>query len=212
MEKYKVEQLPELFGGAARIFAEKKEELCAMDAGMGDGDLGLTMSRGFGALPDFIRQNAEEGDVGKTLMKAAMKMAALAPSTMGTLMSSGILEGGKALKGTAEFGAAELAVFLQAFAAGIQKRGKCRPGDCTILDAMLPAAERASAAAGAGDSISGVIGAALEGARAGVEATKDMIPKFGKAAVFSARAQGIADQGATAAMYLLEGMKESICG
>ena len=99
MEKYSVEQLPELFEGAAAIFEEKKDELCAMDANMGDGDLGLTMNKGFAALPDFIRQNTEAGDAGKTLMKAAMKMAALVPSTMGTLMSSGIMEGGKALKG-----------------------------------------------------------------------------------------------------------------
>lgn len=212
MEKYSVEQLPELFEGAAAIFAEKKDELCAMDANMGDGDLGLTMNKGFAALPDFIRQNAEAGDVGKTLMKSGMKMAALVPSTMGTLMSSGIMEGGKALKGCAEFGVSELAAFLQGFANGIQKRGKCQPGDCTILDAMVPAAEKAAAAAAAGESLEGVISKALEGAGEGVEATKDMIPKFGKAAVFSAKASGIADQGATAAMYLLEGLKNSICG
>ena len=41
MEKYSVEQLPLLFEGVASMFAEKKEELCEMDAQMGDGDLGL---------------------------------------------------------------------------------------------------------------------------------------------------------------------------
>ena len=40
----------------------------------------------------------------------------------------------------------------------------------------------------------------------GVEATKNMIPKFGKAAVFSAKAIGIADQGAVAGMYLMQGL------
>ena len=90
------------------MFAEKKEELCEMDAQMGDGDLGLTMDKGYGALPELIRQNAEAGDIGKTLVKAGMKMAGLVPSTMGTLMSSGVMEGGKALKGKSEFGAEEL--------------------------------------------------------------------------------------------------------
>lgn len=210
MEKYSVEQLPLLFEGVAAIFAEKKEELCAMDANMGDGDLGLTMNRGFGALPDLIRENMEKEDLGKTLMKAGMKMAGLAPSTMGTLMSSGIMEGGKALKGVTELGAKELAVYLQAFAAGIQKRGKCNPGDCTILDAVDPAAKKAAEAAEAGKDLAAVITAACQGAEEGVEATKSMIPRFGKAAVFSAKATGIADQGATAAMYMLQGMKNSI--
>ena len=57
------------------MFADKRDELCDMDAKMGDGDLGLTMDKGYGALPDLIRENAEPGDIGKTLMKAGMKMS-----------------------------------------------------------------------------------------------------------------------------------------
>ena len=49
------EQLPALFQGVAAIFAEKKEELCEMDANMGDGDLGLTMDKGYGALPGLLQ-------------------------------------------------------------------------------------------------------------------------------------------------------------
>ena len=146
MEKITFEQLPDLFGGVADIFTEKKDELCEMDAQMGDGDLGLTMHKGYSALPDLIRENAEPGDIGKTLMKSGMKMASVVPSTMGTLMSSGVMEGGKALKGKSEIGPAELSTYLTAFAAGIQKRGKCALGDRTILDAVDAAAKKAAAA------------------------------------------------------------------
>lgn len=209
MEKYTAEQLPQLFEGTAVLFSEKKEELCEMDARMGDGDLGLTMSKGFGALPDLLRENVEPGDVGKTLMKAGMKMSGLVPSTMGTLMSSGMMEGGKAVKGRDTFGAEELVLYLKGFAAGIQKRGKCQPGECTILDAAAPAAARAEGAVSTGD-IRKIIAAACEGAAEGVEATKTMIPKYGKAAVFATKATGIPDQGATAALYLFRGLKASI--
>ena len=148
MEKVSCEQLPQLFEGVAAMFAEKKEELCEMDARMGDGDLGLTMDKGYGALPELIRQNTEAGDIGKTLMKAGMKMASVVPSTMGTLMSSGVMEGGKALKGKSEMGPQELAQYLTAFAAGIQKRGKCQLGERTILDAVDAGAKKAAEAAG----------------------------------------------------------------
>ena len=104
MDRITCHELPELFQGAADIFGEKKEELCEMDARMGDGDLGRTMQKGFGALPQLIRDNEAEGDIGKTLMKAGMKMAGLVPSTMGTLMSSGIMEGGKAIGKKGEMG------------------------------------------------------------------------------------------------------------
>ena len=212
MEKFTTEQLPELFAGVASMFAEKKEELCDMDAKMGDGDLGLTMDKGYGALPQLIKENTEPGDIGKTLMKAGMKMAGLVPSTMGTLMSSGMMEGGKALKGKTEFGAEELSVYLTAFAAGIKKRGKCELGDRTILDSVDAGAKSAAEAAAVGKTMEEVIEAACQGAAAGVEATKDMVPKFGKAAVFAAKAAGVADQGAVAGMYMIQGLKRGICG
>ena len=212
MEKFTTEQLPELFAGVASMFAEKKEELCDMDAKMGDGDLGLTMDKGYGALPQLIKENTEPGDIGKTLMKAGMKMAGLVPSTMGTLMSSGVMEGGKALKGKTEVGAEELSVYLTAFAAGIKKRGKCELGDRTILDSVDAGAKSAAEAAAVGKTMEEVIEAACQGAAAGVEATKDMVPKFGKAAVFAAKAAGVADQGAVAGMYMIQGLKRGICG
>lgn len=212
MEKYSVEQLPLLFEGVASMFKEKKEELCDMDAKMGDGDLGLTMDKGYGALPDLIRENTEPGDIGKTLMKSGMKMASLVPSTMGTLMSSGVMEGGKALKGRTEMGAEELSIYLTAFAAGIQKRGKCQLGDRTILDSVDAGAKKAAQAASEGKDMAGVIEAACEGAAEGVEATKNMVPKFGKAAVFAAKAAGVADQGAVAGMYMIQGLRRGIVG
>ena len=212
MEKITLEQLPALFEGVAEIFTEKKDELCEMDAKMGDGDLGLTMHKGYSALPDLIRENTEPGDIGKTLMKSGMKMASVVPSTMGTLMSSGVMEGGKALKGKSEIGPADLSTYLTAFAAGIQKRGKCALGDRTILDAVDAGAKKAAAAVDAGAAdLETVINAAVEGAAEGVEATKQMTPKFGKAAVFAAKAIGTPDQGAVAGQYMIMGLQRYIC-
>lgn len=210
VEAITIETLDDLFESVAAIFADKKDELCAMDARMGDGDLGLTMSKGYGALPQLIRDNTDPQDIGKTLMKAGMKMASVVPSTMGTLMASGLMAAGKALKGKTEIGPEEMATFVAAFADGLTKRGKCQPSDRTIYDAFLPAAEQAKKAADAGGSLSDVAEAALKGAEQGVEATKDMIPKYGKAAVFAAKAKGTEDQGAVAGKYVLEGIRNYI--
>lgn len=208
------EQLPELFAAVGDLFAEKREELCEMDAKMGDGDLGLTMSKGYGALPALLKENMEPGDVGKTLMKGGMKMSSVVPSTMGTLMSSGVMAGGKALKGRAKIDAASLCAYLTAFADGIQQRGKCQRGNRTILDALGAAADKAAAllAAKPEATLQEIINAAVEGADEGVEATKSMTPVFGKAAVFAAKAIGTPDQGAVAGRYMLVGMQHYICG
>lgn len=213
MEKIMFDQIPELFESVGTLFVEKKEELCDMDAKLGDGDLGLTMSKGYAALPDIMRAEAEGagGDIGKLLMKAGMKMSSLVPSTMGFLMSTGVMEGGKALKGATEIDGAAMAKYLVGFAAGVQKRGKCDAGQRTIYDAILPASKAADEAAAAGADLEGVIKAALEAAKAGVEATKDMVPVFGKAAVHAAQCVGVEDQGAVAGYYKILGLSNYIC-
>ncbi|MCD8155873.1 MAG: dihydroxyacetone kinase subunit L [Clostridiales bacterium] len=210
MEKILFDQIPDLFASVGALFAEKKEELCEMDAKLGDGDLGLTMSKGFGELPSLLRDQEADaaGDIGKLLMKAGMKMSSLIPSTMGFLMSTGVMEGGKAVKGKTELDGAALATFLTGFAAGVQKRGKCQAGQRTIYDAILPAADAAAAAVRENPAagVSEVIAAALDAAQAGVEATKDMVPVFGKAAVHAAACAGVPDQGAVAGSYLILGL------
>ncbi|MBR1659415.1 MAG: DAK2 domain-containing protein [Oscillospiraceae bacterium] len=216
MENISFDQLPALFESVGNLFVEKRDELCEMDAKLGDGDLGLTMSKGYAALPDLMRAEAPDagGDLGKLLMKAGMKMSALVPSTMGFLMSTGVMEGGKALKGKTELDGAGLAAYLTGFAAGVQKRGKCQAGQRTIYDAVLPAAEAAAAAVAAdpGASLDTVIDAAVKAAEEGVERTKTMVPVFGKAAVHAAACEGVADQGAVAGYYKMVGLSNYIHG
>ena len=213
MERITRDDLPGLFGAVAQVMAEQARTLCEMDARMGDGDLGLTMKRGFAALPEALRAS-DEPDLGKRIAAAAIKMAGIAPSTMGTLMASGLMRGGMALTGTAEIGPTELSVFLTAFAEGIAKRGKCARGERTVLDAVGPAADRAAALLlkTPGAALPAVAGAALEGARCGVESTKVMVPKYGKAAVFAGQTDGVPDQGAYAGLCFLEGLSRWISG
>lgn len=207
MEKIICTDLPALFQCIASIMQKNESYLCQLDAEMGDGDLGLTMRRGFSALPEAAEALLEtERDVSGLLVKAGMKMAGIAPSTMGTLMGSGLMGAGRALSGRDAIDGDGLAIFYQGFAEGLAKRGKCAPGDRTVLDAVAPAAQRAAACAQR--DLPSVSAAALAGARAGLEATKDMPPKFGKAAVFSNKAAGRVDQGAVVGALFAEAVAQ----
>ena len=171
-----VDNLQDFFQVIADKMAAASDTLGAMDAKMGDGDLGLTMKKGYGAMPEVCSQ--------KQLSEAKSRK--------------------KELDGAA------YAAFLRGFSEGIVKRGKCAPGDRTILDAIEPARKRAEAviAGDASASFADVADAAYEGAKEGTEATKTMVPKFGKAAVHAASAEGVADQGAMAAEFLLEAIDD----
>ena len=213
MNEIRNEQLSALFSAVSDVMSAHADELCEMDAKMGDGDLGLTMKKGFGALPGLI-DAIEEADLGKHLAKAGMKMSSVVPSTMGTLMSSGIMSGGKALTGCEAIDAKAYLAYLDGFCAGLEKRGKCARGDRTVLDAVGAATDavRAALEADPALSLSAAAEAALKGAEAGVEATRAMEPKFGKAAVHKAAAQGEKDQGACAGMYMIEGYRNYMVG
>jgi len=202
MDHLNYQDIVHIIGEISTVMSERKDLLCELDARLGDGDLGLTMSRGWAAAAEAAR-GAGETDIDKMLVKAGMKMSSAAPSTMGTLFASALMEAGKALKDKTEFGTAEFAALLNGFRDGIVKRGKCAPGDKTVLDAVWPAAE----AAGRLDAVAtlaeaaGVVRAA---AREGLESTKEMLPKFGKAAVFAGKAKGLEDQGATAGYIVID--------
>ncbi|MEI3141033.1 MAG: DAK2 domain-containing protein [Lawsonibacter sp.] len=126
MNEIKSSDWTAILQSVAQVMTDNADHLCEMDARMGDGDLGLTMKKGYCALPE-IYAGLEEADMGKRLSKSGMKMSSVVPSTMGTLMSSGWMEGGKRLVGKETVDAAGYAAFLRGFADGIVKRGKCAP-------------------------------------------------------------------------------------
>lgn len=194
---------------ASDVMNENKEMLIEMDAFAGDGDLGLTMSKGFEAGKDAV-VDTDETDIGKILYAIGSAIAGAAPSTMGTLMGSGFLGAAKALKGKTELEAADFVSFTQGYYEGVQKRSKANPGECTLLDSLKPAWDAADEAVKAGISDKAELTKkAYDAALAGVEATKEMTPVYGKAYVHRDKLVGIADQGAVVGSLLYKAFYEA---
>lgn len=201
------EQLPELMARIAARFEAERDALIALDGKVGDSDLGLTMAKGFAAARDMVTQQALTGaDIATQLKQAGGAINKAAPSTMGTLMATGFLRGGKALEGAQVIDTAGLAAFWSAFAEGVAQRGKAQPGDKTVLDVLVPiAAELDRQAAAGADEATALAAAAVVGADA-LEATKDMVAQHGKAAAFQEKTRGLQDAGGTVAAILIAEM------
>lgn len=198
-----------LFDKLGALMRDNKEFLCELDAAVGDGDLGITMSLGFTKTAEGLAA-LDEPDVGKLLMRAGMLMSSHVPSTMGTLMASGLMEGGKALKGREEIDAAGLALFVEKFRDALIMRGKAQPGEKTIVDAFDYSAKAAAVCAGA--SLEDCAKAAAQGALDGLEATKGMMSVHGKAAVFREKTIGRPDPGATVGHMFVKGIADYVNG
>jgi dihydroxyacetone kinase-like protein len=193
MAKLDIPGIKALFVKLGEVMTENKENLCKLDAEVGDGDLGLTMSLGFTKTAEGLAP-LNETDAGKLLMRAGMLMSQHVPSTMGTLMASGLMDAGKALKETAEIDAKGLALFIERFRDALINRGKAKPGEKTIIDAFDYSAK---AAAENTADLASCAEAAEKGAKEGLEATKAMMSVHGKAAVFREKTIGKPDPGAT---------------
>jgi dihydroxyacetone kinase len=190
----------------ARIGSElvaQEAALTALDQQMGDGDLGITLSKIGLALQAFVESTPVEGDLGKWLGKAGMAANRAGSSSFGTLLATALLRGGKAVAGKATLTGEDLAAFLAAADAGVQERGKAQPGDKTVIDALHPAAEAFGAAVAAGKSVAEAGQAALAAAQAGRDRVTPLRSKIGRAGWVGERTEGKVDPGCEALVLML---------
>lgn len=156
-----------------------ESELNALDAATGDGDHGTTMLRGLRA--------AAEAEDGATA--AFRKAAGGASGTLFSLFFGGLEK--------AQDQQQPLGEALAQSADRIAQMGQASPGDKTMLDALIPAAEAARTTPETGTSV------AAEAAREGAAATRDMHAKRGRARYVEGGGVGHVDAGATSVAEIL---------
>lgn len=202
-----IEDLKSVFAALDRVMVDNFQLLTDLDAAAGDGDLGITMTKGFAAANRAASEYAEK-DAGRMLMMAGMAIAREAPSTLGTLLASGFMKGGKRVMGKEHLALTDTAKMMDGIALGIMERGKAKPGEKTIIDALLPAADTLRAA-GPDWTIARAWTAALEAAEAGLESTRQMTAVHGRAAYRGANSVGMVDPGATVGVMLIRAIAEA---
>lgn len=188
----------------ADIMAQEKDCLIALDSVVGDGDLGLTMSDGFAAARDAI-VTSDEQDCGKLLYAAGKAMSTAVPSTMGTLMASGLMAAGKALKGKVEFGNEEVLMMFMAYEEGVIHRGKANVGDKTFLDGFHPALEALKESIGV-KPLHEATRIAYKASQQGYENTVGMLAIHGRAAARGEKSRELKDPGAYVGMLLMKAL------
>jgi dihydroxyacetone kinase-like protein len=179
----------------------QKDYLCELDGAMGDGDQGVTMAIGFGAIRKVL-DSLKDQDIGTIITKSGLAFNGTAASTIGALLATACMRAGREAKGKHEIGLADAAKMLEAAQIGIQERGKAQVGDKTVLDAMAPTVAALKTAAEKGTPLPEALKQSLAAADAGVKATIPMKSKMGRAAWIAERSLGHQDPGATS-FYLM---------
>jgi phosphoenolpyruvate---glycerone phosphotransferase subunit DhaL len=185
------------------------DELNRLDAAAGDGDLGVTISIGCRAVRKGLPELAGQ-DIGTIVARSGMVFNNAASSTFGALFAIGAMRAGREARAAEEVDLGLLARMVRAAEAGIKEKGKAERGDRTLLDALGPSGDALAAALADGKGLLDAVESAVDAARAGVESTKQMKAKSGRAAWIAERSAGQQDPGATVILFMWEAMGESL--
>lgn len=185
-----------------------RDELRDLDAAIGDGDLGITVTAGAQAIRVGLNNLPKEAPLVEILKTCAKQFAAANPSTFSALISGGLLAASKLVDTDAEISKAESLKILEALFLSIQTRGKAELGDKTILDAMNPTIEILRNGALTDDP--GLIKAMAKSAELAIQESSTLISKRGRAAWVGERTIGHRDGGATAYLRFLEALDRAL--
>ena len=188
-----------------RRVAEKLEghadELNALDAALGDGDLGVTMVRGARSMLAELPNLPD--DIGMSLMRCAQAFTKISGSTYGTLLATGMMSAAKATKGRAEIPWTEISSLLAGALESMSQRGKGQLGDKTVLDTL----EAARAATESLSDPSALLDAADQAVSACIERFRQQPSRQGRARIFGDNSAGKDDPGMIAFQQMVEALK-----
>jgi len=193
----------------AEKMPEHADRLRQLDAQLGDGDLGITITLGMNGVKEGLSDLADE-DVGTIVARSGMSFNRAAASTFGVIFASALMSAGKAVKGKDEITLEDLGDMFEAAAAGVAARGGAQPGEKTVLDVLTPMAEAFREAAEAHVSLVEAVQSAQQRCQEALEATKGMEGKHGRAGWLRARSVGVPDPGATAICLMMDCFREFV--
>jgi dihydroxyacetone kinase-like protein len=181
-----------------------RDRLNEIDSGIGDADHGSGMAQSFAKARERLESVPPGADIAALIKAFASGVMGGGGGASGALFGALFGEGAKTAAGKESLSPADLAAWWRAGLAAVQARGKAKPGDKTMVDALEPAARalEENSAAGFGSQTA----KALEAARQGVEATKGMLAGQGRSRYAGERSLGHQDAGATSVALLLEAL------
>ncbi len=177
--------------------------LTTLDQAVGDGDLGITLSKIADALLIYI-EKAPLSDLGKFLAGAGMETNRAGSSTMGTLLATALMRSGKEVMGKSNLTTFDLIQMFRAAENGVKERGKANLGDKTFLDSFSPACEAFTTSIDSGDSIVDAGTKALAAAKKGLDSVTPLRSRIGRASWVGERTEGKTDPGCAAFIVILK--------
>jgi phosphoenolpyruvate---glycerone phosphotransferase subunit DhaL len=193
----------------ADVLHENAQYLTQLDSPIGDADHGINMDRGFTAVRAKFASIATM-DMAAQLKTVGSTLVSTVGGASGPLYGTAFLRAGGAVAGKDALSAEDVIAMLDAFLGGIMSRGKAKPGEKTMVDALTPALVAAKEALSQGASLAVITERAAAAAEEGAKATIPLLATKGRASYLGERSIGHQDPGATSSWLMLRSLAE-IC-
>jgi dihydroxyacetone kinase-like protein len=204
---FEFEAVRGLFSLLRARFEAQADDLNRLDSEVGDGDHGYTVSRAFAAAEQAAQEPFPDAGA---LFDAVSERLAAAGGAIGPLLAAFFAEGGLVFAGKTALDSADLARFFRGGVEAVQQVGGAAPGEKTLVDALLPAAQALAETVDRPSQEALV--AAADAARAGAAATREMVAVHGRAHFLGERSSGYQDAGATSMAILVEAFRDAAAG
>ncbi len=183
------------------VIVREQGYLSELDGATGDGDHGVNMGKGFRLAGEKLSGRAfglREGldTLGDTLLSDI-------GGSMGPLYGTFFTEMADALGDAEQVDEQRFAAMLHAGIATIVDVGGAKVGDKTLVDVLVPAETAFNEAVARGQDFAGALAAMKQAAADGLEATRGMVAKIGRASRLGERSRGALDAGAASCSLLL---------
>ena len=187
----------------------EKEYLSELDGAIGDGDHGVNMAKCFREVKKKLAETSAE-DIGNLFKDVGMVVMNSVGGAMGALYGTFFLKLSQAGAGKSEVNLGDLVGMLQTGEQGILDIGKANLGDKTLIDTLSPAVRAIEAAEKSGKALTAALADFEQAAQQGMESTKDMLAKMGRASRLGERTIGHQDAGATSCYFILRSLASAV--
>ena len=185
-----------------KVLTAEKDYLSDLDAKVGDGDHGINMARGADAAIEAFEDLDDTEDLKKVLTAIGEAVVMNVGGTAGPLYGTAILEAAKVIDENSSPDILTLEKVFGAAVTGVQKRGHAQKGDKTMLDVLIPIHECFKSENTIGKSVEEVMIEARDAGRDGVEYTKTIPARRGRASYLGERSIGFEDPGAVSSLMI----------
>ncbi|HBR02502.1 MAG TPA: dihydroxyacetone kinase subunit L [Ruminiclostridium sp.] len=187
---------------------KNREYLSEVDGLIGDGDHGINMNKGFTLCGQ--RMAGQELNFSDSLKTLGRVLLTEIGGSMGPLYGTFFNKMARRCKNEEEISALVFGDMLKDALNGIAELGNAKLGDKTLMDVLIPASDAFDQALKNGGSFSEALRHMKQAAEAGMNSTKDMVARIGRASRLGERSRGVLDAGAVSCNLLLQAMADTM--